>query len=108
MRKILTIWTVCLAGLCAAQTAKPTPPPRASVQQSARVSKQKQFVLDVVRSAVALPQPDPQDRLRVLDSAAGVVLPFAPAMARDFIREGARLEAEIVRNGEKPAVSILS
>src|SRR5438309_10713868 len=108
MQKISAIWTLCLAGMCGAQAAKPAQSPKTSVQQPARVTAQRQFVLNVVRSAVALPQSDPQDRLRVLGSAAGVVLPFAPAMARDFTREGARLEAEIVRNGETPAVSILS
>src|SRR5438552_17568770 len=101
MRIKLASWTFCLAVVCGAQTGKSVSPQKTTVRQPARVTEQKKFVLDVVRSAVALPQPNPQDRLRVLGSAAGVVLPFAPAMARDFTREGARLEAEIVRTGEK-------
>jgi hypothetical protein len=83
-----------------ANAARPAPRPNPD--------SKKRFVLDVVRSAVALPQPDPQDRLRVLNSAASVVGPFAPAMARSFAREGAQIEAEMIAHGEKPAVSLLA
>jgi hypothetical protein len=71
-------------------------------------TQKKKFVLDVVRMAVALPQPDPQDRLRVLNSAAGVAAPIAPRLARQFAREGARLEAELIASGQTPAVSLLA
>lgn len=67
----------------------------------------KRFVLDVVRMAVALPQADPQDRLRVLSSAASVVGPLDRNLARQFAREGANLEAELANSGQKPAVSML-
>ncbi|MCI0349374.1 MAG: hypothetical protein L0Z53_08110, partial [Acidobacteriales bacterium] len=77
-------------------------------QPASPAAQKKKFVLDVVRMAVALPQPDPQDRLRVLNSAASVSAPIAPRLARQFAREGARLEAELIASGQTPAVSLLS
>jgi len=88
----------------AAVAASSSAPSTSSSQSAAR----KHFVLEVVRSAVALPQPDPQDRLRVLQSAATVIAPFDAASARRFAREGAHLEAEIIASGQTPAVSVLS
>jgi hypothetical protein len=89
---------VCLTALTSlswASAAKnPAPPPG------------KKFALDVVNMAVALPQPDPQDRLRVLASAVTVAQPIAPQAAKKFAREGAHLEAELIAGGEHPAVSI--
>jgi hypothetical protein len=87
-----------------AAAASSSAPSTSSSQSTAR----KHFVLEVVRSAVALPQPDPQDRLRVLQSAATVIAPFDAASARRFAREGAHLEAEIIASGQTPAVSVLS
>lgn len=69
---------------------------------------QQRFVVDVVRSAVALPQADPQDRLRVLTAAANVAGPVSPQIARQYTREGARIEAELIAAGQVPNVSILS
>ena len=86
----------------AAKTAKPAPSPKD------KAAARKKFVLDVVQMAVALPQPDPQDRLRVLNSATGVIAPLNRAMAKQFTTEGARLEAELIAQGSKPAVSIFA
>jgi hypothetical protein len=101
---------VSLALSSAAQTKTPVPkkapaaPSSAAQKQAAR----KEFVLNVVKSAVALPQPDPQDRLRVLSAAASVVAPVQPETAKSLAKEGASIESEIIANGEQPAVSILS
>lgn len=76
--------------------------------KGSKLHGRKRFVLEVVRTAVALPQPDPQDRLRVLHSAAGVVAPVAPKLARRLAGEGARLEAELINSGITPAVSMLA
>ena len=81
---------------------------QSAVQAASPAAQKKKFVLDVVRMAVALPQPDPQDRLRVLNSAASVAAPLAPQLARQFAREGARLEAELIASGQTPAVSLLA
>jgi hypothetical protein len=70
-------------------------------------SRQK-FVLDVVHSAVALPQSDPQDRLRVLYAATNVVAPVDEKLAQQFAREGTSLETKLVAEGQKPAVSMLA
>ncbi len=68
----------------------------------------KAFVLDVVNSAVALPQPDPQDRLRVLQSAASIAAPIDSGLAHRLADEGAHLEAELIASGEQPVVSVFS
>lgn len=68
----------------------------------------RKFVLDVVRSAVALPESDPQDRLRVLATAAQVTSPIDPQLARQFTREGVQIETRLVAAGEDPAVSLLA
>ena len=91
---------------------KPTPPARAQAPANAKsqapADPKKEFVLNVVRAAVALPEPDPQDRLRVLNSAASVVSTLDRPMAKSFAREGARIEAELIGIGQTPAVSMLA
>jgi hypothetical protein len=86
--------------------------PRAKTASTARpqaevLSGQQKFVLDVVRSAVALPQSDQQDRLRVLAAAANLVAPLKPSLARQFTKEGMRIEQDLIAIGTRPAVSIL-
>jgi hypothetical protein len=68
--------------------------------------KQK-FALDVVHSAVAIPQPDSQDRLRVLSTAANVAYPLEPKFAKQLSTEGLRIEQDLIRQGETPTVSML-
>src|SRR3954449_10090639 len=110
-----SVLSVALAVSCAAQVKSPAPkavaPKKAAAAPSTALQKQaarKEFLLNVVKSAVALPQPDPQDRLRVLSSAASVVAPVQPEIAKSLAKEGAQVESEIIANGEQPAVSILS
>jgi hypothetical protein len=66
------------------------------------------FAYDVVRAAVALPQTEPQDRLRVLAAAASVISPIRPAMAKTYSREGLRVEQELIQRGDQPSTSMLS
>jgi len=113
--KILIPLVLCAsAQWSAAQTTTPSSKARASKPatpaSSAAQKRQarKVFVLNVVKTAVALPQPDPQDRLRVLNSAASVVAPVQPETAKSLAKEGARLESDIIAGGNQPAVSILS
>ncbi len=48
--------------------------PQASAPASpAKLTREQKFVIDTVQMAVALPESDPQDRLRVLSTAADVV-----------------------------------
>ena len=90
------------------------PPPKQTARKDAPHVKssvpetKKNFVLDVVKNAVALPQPDQQDRLRVLHSAATVVSPIDSRLARQFGREGTRIEAELILAGQRPAVSMFT
>jgi hypothetical protein len=90
----------------------PKKPSATSVTESpATQSKEagrKKFVLDVVQSAVALPQPDPQDRLRVLSAATSLISPIDSTMAQQYAKEGARIETELVSSGQKPAVSMIA
>jgi hypothetical protein len=74
----------------------------------AKAQRSKKFVLDVVQSAVALPQSDQQDRLRVLSSAISVASPLSPKFAAGLTKEGVRIESELIALGKKPAVSVLS
>jgi len=68
----------------------------------------QKFAVDTVRMAVALPESDQQDRLRVLASAAEVVLPIDKKMAKGYWAEGARIETDLVRLGQTPSVSMMS
>jgi len=112
MKQIVLIPLVLLAVAfsAVAQTKARSSKVPAKAPQSAALKQQakKQFVLNVVKSAVALPQPDPQDRLRVLSSAASVVAPVHPPTAKSLAKEGARLESDIIASGSQPAVSILA
>lgn len=91
--------------------AQAAPSKSANVQTasvgSAQQSRQK-FVLDVVNSAVKLPQSDPQDRLRVLYAAANVVAPLNNSMAQQLAKQGTAIETKLVAEGQKPAVSMLA
>lgn len=64
--------------------------------------------MQVVRSAVALPQPDQQDRLRVLNSAAAVASTVDSKYAARLAKEGVDIESFLVANGQTPAVSIMA
>src|SRR3954464_420788 len=117
MNKFLqnSLLSLALAVSCFGQAKpsapKPAAPKKPALAANPALQKQaarKEFVLNVVKSAVALPQPDPQDRLRVLSSAASVVASVQPQTAKSLAREGAQVESEIIANGEQPAVSVLS
>jgi hypothetical protein len=87
----------------AAHTNQPhTAPP------AGKAGPEEKFVLDTVKMAVALPEPNPQDRLRVLASAAEVVSTIDRTMAKSLWREGVQIESDLVRSGEKPAVSMMA
>src|SRR4051812_210886 len=112
---LLSMVVLWAASLCAAQgrtpPAKAVPKRPAAAPASTVTQKQqarKAFVLNVVKTAVALPQPDPQDRLRVLNSATSVVSAVQPETAKALAKEGARIESDIIASGNQPAVSILS
>jgi hypothetical protein len=82
--------------------------PRQASAASRKLSPQKQFVIDVVRSAVALPQIDPQDRLRVLAAGSELAAPVDAKLAKRLGDEGARIELNLVQLGQVPAVSALA
>ncbi len=71
-------------------------------------NRDQRFALDVLQAAVSVSVSDPQDRLRVLASAISVASPIAPALAKQWSREGARVEAELISSGHKPDVSVLA
>ena len=113
------VLTLALTGAGVAQASSPAMHSQSSNQKIAAKStaptavtgkqkNQQKFVRDVVQSAVALPQPDPQDRLRVLYAAANVISPIDPKQAQQFAKEGTRIETELVAAGERPAVSMLA
>lgn len=109
---LLLVFTVALGA--AAQTSSPVlrasapAPTAARSETSITQAERRKFVLDVVQAAVGLPQPDPQDRLRVLHSAANVVGPLDNKMAQQFAKEGIRIEMELVSQRQRPDVSMFS
>src|SRR4051794_34696374 len=104
----IAIFFVVYSSLCLGQTKTVAKPPQVvSKTAPVKLTQQQKFVLDVIQTAVALPQTDQQDRLRVLTSAANVVGTVRPALAKQFAKEGMRIEQELISAGETPAVSIL-
>jgi hypothetical protein len=101
------VLSVCISSL--GQAPPPRPARKEAPHSAPSVPEaKKKFVLDVVKNAVALPEPDQQDRLRVLYSAASVVSPLDSRLARQFGREGVRIESEMIATGQKPPVSMFS
>lgn len=98
-----------LTGMAQQNSAKNPSKPQASAPAGAsKLTPEQKFVIDTVKMAVALQESDPQDRLRVLSSAADVVSPIDKKMARAYWSEGARIETDLVRTGQTPAVSMMS
>jgi hypothetical protein len=95
-------------GTSQAATPKLQAKPQAAPQTPQQLTPGQKFVLDTVKMAVALPQSDQQDRLRVLSAAADVVSPIDKKMAKSFWSEGVRIESELIRVGQTPAVSMMS
>jgi hypothetical protein len=103
------VFGLSLTGTAQQNTPKLSAKPLASAKTSpAKLTKEQKFVIDTVRMAVALPESDQQDRLRVLSAAADVASTIDKKMARGFWNEGARIESELVRIGQTPAVSMMS
>lgn len=107
---VLLIFLAASAPVFAQAPRKPAQPERPKRDSSGKVvvTPQQRFVLDVVQTAVALPQSDQQDRLRILTAAADVVSPIKPSLSKKFASEGMRIEQELINAGETPAVSILN
>ena len=79
--------------------AKPTTPQKA---------ESKKFVKDVVAAAVAIPQPDPQDRLRVLNSALAVIGRSEPKLTQKLADEAVQIESSLVSTGQVPVTSAIA
>src|SRR5262252_7579088 len=114
---MLVVCAVLAASLsCAAQNepsrttgaAHPNPPSASSPSHNTNLGPEEKFVVDTVNMAVALPQPDPQDRLRVLASAAEVVSTVDRTLAKTLWKQGVQVESELVRTGKTPAVSMMA
>jgi len=109
---MLVAVTLGMAVIASGQRVRSSGTPRSTPvkarQTLKKMTPQQKFVLDTVKFAVALPEPDPQDRLRVLSSAANVVSPIDRKMAKELWREGVRMESELIQLGKTPAVSLMS
>jgi hypothetical protein len=99
-----------LHGLGQEMQSKPTGKPASKAIRAVgrKLTPQQKFVIHAVRLAVALEQPDPQDRLRVLAVAANVIWPIDQKAAQKLRREGVRIESELVLAGQTPAVSLMA
>jgi hypothetical protein len=111
MRFVLLLPLVLVCNSLTAASLQPkgkrpaSPPTRAAEK---KLTKEQNFVLQTVQSAVALSQPDPQDRLRVLNSAIQVSATIAPKYAAQLAKEGVRLETSLIAGGQEPAASIMA
>src|ERR1035437_411607 len=103
----LTVSSLAPVPILAQGRSSGSAPSAADNSSEGAADKHKQFVIDVVLTATALPVADQQDRLRVLYSASDVIFPIRPAMAVSFSREGLRIEQELIQQGKTPAVSML-
>lgn len=112
MKKLIAgaaVAALSLSALAQRETPKLKAPPQQQKKTvAAKLSPQQKFVLDTVNMAVALPESDPQDRLRVLASAAEVVSTVDGNVAKKLWREGVRIESDLIRVGQKPALSLMS
>ena len=111
-RKTLLIAAVLL-GCCLAASGQGTDKPAAGrasrkAATARKLTAEQKFVLDTVNMAVALPQADPQDRLRVLATAANVISPIDQKIAKALWHEGVRIESELIQIGKTPAVSLMA
>src|SRR5579884_84363 len=105
----ICVIAITTSGVAQQQLAKKSPAkPATTAPRAAKLTQGQKFVIDTVKMAVALPESDQQDRLRVLASAAEVTLPIDKKMAKGFWTEGARIESELIRVGQTPSVSIMS
>lgn len=112
MKKLIAAALAALSVSALAQQAPPKLKASSRQQQkptvAARLTPQQKFVLDTVNMAVGLPESDPQDRLRVLASAAEVVSTVDGKIAKRLWREGVRIESDLIRVGQKPVLSLMS
>lgn len=110
---------VCSGSILSGQTpttATDTQPPfkkTARAQRRARVPHAvkpatRQFVLDVVKSALGLSADNSEDRLRVLYSAVQILRVVDPVLAKKYAHEGIQIESQLIAQGELPPVSMLS
>jgi len=88
--------------------AHANPPSTAPPSRNSNLGPEQKFVVDTVNMAVALPQPDLQDRLQVLASAAEVVSTVDKTLAKSLWKQGVQIESELVRTGKTPAVSMMA
>jgi len=111
--KLVAGAAVAALSLCAAAQEQPPKlrgqhPQQQQHSTAAKLTPEQKFVFDTVNMAVSLPESDPQDRLRVLASAADVIAPIDRTMARKLWHEGVRIESELIRVGQKPSVSLMA
>ncbi len=75
---------------------------------TAQQNESKKFVMDVVSAAVALPQADPQDRLRVLNSALNVTGRSQPKLTAKLAGEAVQIESGLIAAGQIPVASVVA
>jgi len=105
---ILLAVSVWASGQRMPSQPKAKPVSKTSQANPKKLTPPQKFVLDTVNMAVALPQLDSQDRLRVLAAAANVVSPIDQKIAKTLWREGVRIESELIQLGRTPAVSLMA
>lgn len=87
---------------------RPKAKPMKAKPATAQQNESKKFVMDVVTAAVALPQSDPQDRLRVLNSALGVTGRSQPKLTAKLAGEAVQIESGLIAAGQTPVASVVA
>lgn len=115
--RAIFILAVISASVCFTQENKKVPPhptrsrpgPVAGVPAAPPqdLAQRKAFALNVLQAALAIPQNDQQDRLRVLVSAARLANSVSPAWKKKLAREGIELESRLIASGQRPQVSMV-
>ena len=72
-----------------------------------QLAQRKAFALNVLKAAVAIPQSDSQDRLRVLVAAGRLANSVSPVWKKKLAREGIELESRLIASGQRPQVSMV-
>src|SRR3954465_8429765 len=100
------------APMLMAQSAPPPHRPKAKPAVAKPATPQQtqsnKFVREVVAAAVAIPQADPQDRLRVLNAAVMLTARTDAKSAAKLADEAVQIESRLIAAGETPVASVVA
>src|SRR5438045_653181 len=87
---------------------RPKAKPAVAAPTTPQQTQSNQFVHEIVASAVAIPQADPQGRLRVRNAAVVLTSRTEPKAAAKLAEEAVQIESRLIAAGETPAASVVA